>query len=62
MNVASDAQFLIYKNEENSKTYTKVNRLDEKEKIDEIVRLTGNVDSEAAKIHAVELVNQYKNL
>lgn len=59
---ASDAQFLIYKNEENSKTYTKVKRLDEKEKINEIVRLTGNVDSEAAKIHAVELVNQYKNL
>lgn len=58
---ASDAQFLIYKEEENSKTLTKIKRLDESEKIEEIVRLTGNVDSEAARTHAKELINQFKN-
>ena len=58
---ASDAQFLIYKTEENSKTLTKIKRLNDAEKIDEIVRLTGNVKSEAAKIHAGELIDQFKN-
>lgn len=58
---ASDAQFLIYKEEENSKTLTKIKRLAEGEKIDEIIRLTGNVNSEAARTHAKELINQFKN-
>ncbi|MDE6667728.1 MAG: DNA repair protein RecN [Clostridia bacterium] len=57
---ASDAQFLIYKVEESGKTLTKVKRLDENSKIDEIVRLTGSVQSSAARQHAVELINQIK--
>ena len=57
---ASSAQFLIYKQEENGKTFTKVKRLDENSKIDEIVRLTGSVNSEAARKHAVELIEGFK--
>ena len=57
---ASDAQFLIYKVEEGGKTLTKVRRLDEESKIDEIVRLTGSVRSAAARQHAIELINQIK--
>ena len=57
---ASDAQFLIYKVEEGGKTLTKVRRLDEDSKIEEIVRLTGSVQSAAAREHAVELVKQIK--
>ncbi len=57
---ASDAQFLIYKVEEGGKTLTKVKRLDEESKIDEIVRLTGSVQSAAARQHAVELIKQIK--
>ncbi len=58
---ASGAQFLIYKEESGDKTVTKVKRLDEESKINEIIRLTGSVNSEAAKIHAKELIAQYKN-
>jgi len=57
---ASDAQFLIYKEEEGGKTLTKVKKLDEESKIDEIIRLTGSVQSAAARQHAVELINQIK--
>lgn len=57
---ASDAQFLIYKTEETGKTVTKVKRLDEESKIDEIVRLAGSVQSAAARQHAIELINQFK--
>lgn len=57
---ASSAQFLIYKQEENGKTFTKVKRLDENSKIDEIVRLTGSVNSEAARRHAIELIEGFK--
>lgn len=57
---ASDAQFLIYKVEEGGKTLTKVKRLDENSKIEEIVRLTGSVQSAAAREHAVELIKQIK--
>ncbi len=57
---ASDAQFLIYKEEENGKTLTRVKRLSEDSKIEEIVRLTGSVDSSAARQHAIELINQFK--
>lgn len=57
---ASDAQFLIYKKEEGGKTLTKVKRLDEDSKIDEIVRLTGSVQSAAARQHATELIKQIK--
>lgn len=58
---ASGAQFLIFKENNGDKTVTKVKRLDEESKINEIIRLTGSVNSEAAKIHAKELIAQYKN-
>ncbi len=58
---ASGAQFLIYKENSGDKTVTKIKRLDEESKINEIIRLTGSVNSEAAKIHAKELIAQYKN-
>lgn len=58
---ASSAQFLIYKEEQGGKTLTKVRRLDEDSKISEIVRLTGSVNSEIARSHAKELIEQFKN-
>jgi DNA repair protein RecN (Recombination protein N) len=57
---ASDSQFLIYKNEVDGKTLTNINKLSDDEKIDEIVRLTGSVKSEAAKEHAKELMAEFK--
>lgn len=57
---ASDSQFLIYKVEEDSKTVTRVKRLDEKEKIEEIMRLTGSNQSDAARQHAKELISSLK--
>jgi DNA repair protein RecN (Recombination protein N) len=57
---ASDAQFLIYKIEINGKTVTKVKKLTPEEKVNEIIRLTGSVTSNAAKEHAIELINQFK--
>lgn len=57
---ASDAQFLIYKIEEKGKTLTRVKKLNEESKIDEIVRLTGSVQSAAARQHAIELIKQIK--
>lgn len=57
---ASDCQLLIYKVEEDGKTLTKIKKLSETEKIDEIARLTGNVLTETARIHAKELINQIK--
>ena len=58
---ASDAQFLIYKTEENGKTLTRVKRLSRSEKVDEIMRLTGSVSSDTARRHAEELINKIKN-
>lgn len=58
---ASTAQFLIYKEESGGKTLTKVKKLNDEEKINEIVRLTGNVQSEAAVMHAKELIDQFKS-
>lgn len=56
---ASHAQFLIYKTEEGSKTVTRVKRLTDEQKLDEIVRLTGNVKSDAAREHAKQLIEQF---
>lgn len=56
---ASDAQFLIYKTEEDGKTVTRVSRLNDEQKIGEIVRLTGNIDSNAAREHAKQLIEQF---
>lgn len=59
---ASDAQLLIYKVEENGKTVTKVKKLTQGQKVEEIMRLTGgNAISDAARQHAEELINQFKN-
>ena len=58
---ASNTQFLIYKVEEDGKTLTKVKKLTESQKVDEIVRLTGSVKSEASVKHAEELIYKYKN-
>lgn len=56
---ASNAQFLIYKTEENEKTVTRVRKLTDEQKIDELIRLTGSVDSPAAREHAKQLIAQY---
>ncbi len=58
---ASDCQFLIYKTDIDGKTVTRVKRLDAEEKVQEIVRLTGSINSEAARTHAEELISQFKN-
>ncbi len=59
-----DNNLLIYKIEENGKTYSKVKTIRNQEKTDEIVRLLGGENtSEFAKKHAVELIdnaNKYK--
>lgn len=57
---ASDNQLLIYKLEDSSKTLTKVKKLTENEKIEELMRLTGSVNSETARKHAQELIKQIK--
>ena len=57
---ASDTQYLIFKKEEDGSTYTNINRLTEAQRVDEIVRLIGNVNSQSARQHAEELINQYK--
>lgn len=58
---ASDLQFLIYKVEEDGKTLTKVQRLSDSQKVDEIIRLTGSIASETARKHAEELISKFKN-
>ena len=57
---SSDSQYLIFKKEEGGTTYTNINKLNSEQKVDEIVRLIGNVNSEAARHHAKELIRQYK--
>ncbi len=57
---ASDAQYLIYKTDEGGKTYTRVKKLDWENKVEEIIRLTGSVKSEAARKHAIELIDGIK--
>lgn len=57
---ASDRQFIIYKAEEEGKTFTKIKRLSDEEKIGELVRLTGSIDSDAARKHAKELLEIFK--
>lgn len=58
---ASDCQFLIYKTEEEAKAVTKVKKLNDNEKLSEIIRLTGSVVvSDAARKHAQELIDMLK--
>lgn len=56
---ASNSQYLIYKTESEGKTLSTVKRLSYEEKINEIIRLTGSIDSHASKEHAIELINQF---
>ncbi len=60
----ADASYLIYKFEDQTKTYSSIVPLDEQGKLGEIVRLIGgDINSESAKEHAKELItkaNQYK--
>ena len=55
----ADNNLLIEKRDDGEKTLTYVNKLDNQQKINEIIRLTGgNVSSDAAKINAKELIEQ----
>ena len=57
----SDREFLIKKIETDGKTHTEVCELNEKNRIDEIVRLIGgNVNSASARAHAEELLQESK--
>ncbi len=60
VSAASDCQFLIYKTETDGKTVTRVKKLNDSEKVEEIVRLTGSINSSAAVTHAEELISQFK--
>jgi DNA repair ATPase RecN len=57
----ADNNLLIEKNETESKTVTTVKTLDFDEKITEIVRLVGGVDSDSAILLAKELVEDANN-
>lgn len=61
----ADNNLLIYKEEENSKTYTRIKQLSKDDKIKEILRLIGgDINSESALNHAKDLIeksDQYKN-
>ena len=57
---AGDKNFLISKSERGGSTVTSVLPLDDAGKADEIVRLTGGGNTEAARKHAAELIAQYK--
>ncbi len=60
----ADNNLLIEKHEEGEKTLTYVHQLDEKQKVDEIIRLTGgNSSSSASRLNAEEMIkeaNQFK--
>lgn len=59
---AASSQYLIFKSDDESgKTTTKIKCLNNDERVNEIVRLTGSIATEAAKVHAKELLNLYKN-
>ncbi|MCD8307896.1 MAG: DNA repair protein RecN [Clostridia bacterium] len=57
---SADRQFKIYKTEEGDKTYTRIIQLSEDDRVDEIIRLTGGVVSDAARTHAIELLQSFK--
>ncbi len=58
---AGENQYLIYKTEKDGKTVTNVKQLTFDEKVEEIIRLTGSIDSEAARTHALELMKKFNN-
>ncbi|MBE5754316.1 MAG: DNA repair protein RecN [Clostridiales bacterium] len=58
ISVMADNNLLIVKKEDGQKTYTTVNSLSPEQKINEIIRLVGgDVNSESAKDHAVNLID-----
>lgn len=57
----SDTSYLIYKYEDEVKTYSNIKMLDDNGKILEIIRLIGgDENSESAKIHAKEMLDKAK--
>lgn len=58
---AASSQFLISKSDVNSKTLTNVKILNRAERVEELVRLTGGISSDAARLHADELLKQFNN-
>lgn len=59
---AASAQFLISKSDLNGeKTVTSIKRLSKSERVDEIIRLTGSIATDAAREHAEELLSQFGN-
>ena len=59
---AASAQYLISKSDVNgTKTVTNIKRLSRDERIEEIIRLTGSIATDAAKVHAEELLKQFNN-
>lgn len=59
---AADAQYLIAKTETGEgKTVSNIKLLSREERIDELVRLTGSINTSAARAHAEELLKQFGN-
>lgn len=58
---AGDSHYLIYKEECVGKTFSKVKKLDKEGTLEEIVRLTGSLNTPAAREHAQELIHRFKN-
>lgn len=59
---AASAQFLISKSDiGGEKTVTSIKRLTKQERVEEIIRLTGSIATDAAREHAEELLSQFGN-
>ncbi|MDE7075978.1 MAG: hypothetical protein K2O62_01505, partial [Clostridia bacterium] len=59
---AASTQYLISKSDiNNSKTVTDIKKLTREERIEEIIRLTGSIVTQAARTHAEELLAQFNN-
>lgn len=58
---AASAEYLIYKTDNGEKTVTNVACLNREQRIEEIVRITGSTNTQAARTHAEELLNSFGN-
>ena len=59
---AASTQYLISKSDVNNlKTVTDIKKLTREERVDEIIRLTGSIVTQAARTHAEELLAQFNN-
>lgn len=58
---AASSQYLISKSDNDAKTVTNIKKLTREERIGELVRLTGSLSTEAARVHADELLKQFGN-